>query len=516
MTGPLDPPPGGPPLSSRLQAEALALAGVGLFAYDLTTALQFVDEAALSVLGRRGARDIPEAAVGQSVEAFLRCALPVELDPEVLRARGGREAEREIAVEAGDGRSRWLQVNARWLDVPEGGLVLAVIRDVTPRRTAQQGLARAQRLESLGNLAGGIAHDFNNHLMAILGHVSVARDALDEPAEATTFLDLAEASVHRARGLALRLLTFARGGEPLRRVCGLESILRDAAAIAVAGSNTRCDLRFGRDVWSVCGDPDQLRQLFQNLLVNADEAMPEGGVVRVTASNVSRREDDERGLSAGDYVRVRVGDRGSGLDETQREHLFEPYFTTKPGASGLGLATAHSIVRKHGGWVDVRSRPGRGTTVEVLLPAIAAAGESAGAGASPAPSRLRGRILVMDDEEDLRLVLSHMLSRLGLETETKADGAAAIEAYRAAQAGGSPFDAVILDLTVPGGMGGRDASRALLALDARAQLVVSSGYSHDDLIANHAQHGFVAALPKPYTLDQLRAVLSPLLGGHAT
>ena len=526
MADPIDPPLRVALLSSRLRAEALGLAGVGVLAYDLTATLRFIDDTAFAALGLERRYGRPADAVGQPLWVLLERTLPVELSPEGLRARGGRVTELELPVERGEGGRRWIQVNARWLELPEGGLVLAVLRDVTPRHRAIDGLAKAQRLESLGTLAGGIAHDFNNHLMAILGHLSVARDVLDEPGQAGDFLDLAEASVHRARGLAGRLLTFSRGGEPVRRSCDLVPVLRAAAAMSVAGSSTRCDLRVPPGLGRVYGDPEQLQQVFQNLLLNAQQAMPGGGGVRVTAANTSRTPDGERGLPAGDYVRIRVADRGVGIDEEQRERLFEPYFTTKPAAAGLGLASVHSIVRRHGGWVGVRSRPGQGTTVEILLPATAAApapaapdtvdGERSAAGPRGAFAPLRGRILVMDDEEDLRLVLSYMLSRLGLISDTVAHGAAAIEAYRTALTGPSPFDVVILDLTVPGGMGGREAARALLELDPQVRLVVSSGYSNDDLLANHDRYGFAAALPKPYTLDQLRAVLGGLLpGGRA-
>jgi len=377
-------------------------------------------------------------------------------------------------------------------------------RDVTDLQRARQESLRAQKLESLGVLAGGIAHDFNNILTAILGNISLSRYQVHDADKVLQRLDAAEQALVRAKDLTQQLLTFARGGEPVKRVVEVESLLRESAGFAIHGCSVECLFAIEDDLWPVHADEGQISQVIHNLVLNAIQAMPNGGSITIAAHNSDTPD------VAGRSVFISVKDTGAGIPERLLEKIFDPYFTTKQQGSGLGLATCYSIIRKHRGSIAVTSVPNQGTTFEISLPA-AKLGQK---GAPPAvleAAKGRGRILVMDDEAMIRQIVKDSLEALGYLVECAEDGRSAVEIYRKFQIEGSPFAAVIMDLTIPGGIGGKEAIHSLMEIDPQVKAIVSSGYATDPVMANYRDFGFSAVLSKPYRLQEVGKVLRDLL-----
>ncbi len=380
--------------------------------------------------------------------------------------------------------------------------------DVTERKRVQDELARIQKLESIGVLAGGIAHDFNNILTAIQGNVSLARLFAEPGSKVIERLDAAERASVRARDLTQQLLTFAKGGAPIKTKASILNLVHDSCEFALRGSNVKCEFTIPSDTWMVEVDKVQIGQAIGNIAINADQAMPGGGVILVAAENLCVEGDEGIPLEPGDYVRICIEDRGVGMDEETLRNVFDPYFTSKSTASGLGLTTAFSIVKNHDGLISLESSPGIGTKVYVYLPAlraiveepaVPAVGEEAVAGV--------GKILLMDDEEPIRELAKELLVMLGFEVDTARDGLEAIALYSEAKQSQRPFDAVILDLTVPGGMGGKETIERLSQMDPEVKAIVSSGYSNDPIMANYKEYGFSGVIPKPYNAAQISDAL---------
>ncbi len=411
-----------------------------------------------------------------------------------------------------DGTTFPVEVNAKYTTVGGREFVVAVIRDISERRRMEQELQRAQKLESIGLLAGGIAHDFNNILTAILGNITLARMFLPPEEKAAERLAVAEQASMRARGLSHQLLTFARGGAPITETTAVPYLVREAVGLAVRGSNVRDEYEFPSGLRLVEADPGQLNQAISNLALNAVQAMPEGGILAVAAANVTLPGDNSLGLPPGNYVRIDVRDQGVGIPGEIQERIFDPYFTTKEGGSGLGLAISFSIVKRHGGTISVDSVPGKGSTFSIYLPASKSTQYAPPAGLPEEAVTGTGRILVMDDEEAVSGVAADMLEMLGYRVTTVRDGAEAVAAYRQALAAGDPFDAVITDLTIPAGMGGKETVRRLLEIDPDAKVIVSSGYGNDPVMSDYARYGFKGIMPKPYRLADLSRVLLEVLG----
>ncbi|MEW6486907.1 MAG: PAS domain S-box protein [Thermodesulfobacteriota bacterium] len=432
-----------------------------------------------------------------------------------LRERG-RVTDLELALTAKDGRRVHCLYSGEVITVDGAPRLLSIAVDVTEQARLREDLFKAQRLESLGVLAGGLAHDFNNILTGILGNLSLARVLVGGEHSASRRLGECEKAAVRAADLTRQLLTFARGGAPVRKIVEAAALVEEAVSFALGGSNVRGLTELPPDLWRLHADEGQLSQVLHNLLLNAKQAMPSGGTVTVRGSNVCLDTPRAGPLPPGRYVRIEVRDTGTGIPPDVIGRVFDPYFTTKPGGTGLGLSSVYSIVRRHGGDVRVSSSPGEETVFVVHLPA---AGEECHRPAAappehPAPCQSRGRVLVMDDEEMIRELATGMLEALGYTALACPDGAAAVDAYRQAREAGTPFDAVLLDLTVPGGMGGKETAAQLLAIDPQALLIVSSGYSNDPAVAEHRAAGFAGAVVKPYSLDRLSQELLRLLRAH--
>jgi len=390
--------------------------------------------------------------------------------------------------------------------------VNSIARDVGEQRSLHNEQIKNQKLESLGVLAGGIAHDFNNILTGIVGGVSMARTLLGSPEKAAPLLQQAERAGQRAAELAQQLLTFAKGNLPVKKLVSARSLVDSSVALMLSGSSVQCVVEMPGDLFDLEVDEGQISQAFNNVILNASQSMHGGGTIVVRAANMSPREVIECSLPLGRYVRFSFADTGCGISEEDLKRIFDPYFTTKASGSGLGLASVHSIVKKHGGLVPVRSRLGGGTTFEVLLPASAAKApaEALPASAAADGGERGGAVLVMDDEDVIRELAAAMLGELGYEVTTCSEGEQAIALYRAALEGHKPFCAVIMDLTVPGGIGGKEASRRILDLDPAAPLIVSSGYSHDPIMDRYREFGFAAMLAKPYDLAAISQAMDKL------
>jgi nitrogen-specific signal transduction histidine kinase/CheY-like chemotaxis protein len=389
------------------------------------------------------------------------------------------------------------------LDGKISGFVGAM-EDITELRQARQDMLKNQKIESLGVLAGGIAHDFNNILTIILGNVSLARLQLNDPEKVANQLEKAEKATARAKDLAQQLLTFARGGEPVKKIIDVRSLLKEAAGFALHGSNVRGEFSISDDVWPVEVDEGQLSQVIQNLVLNAVQAMPEGGTVTISAENAIVPEEGRR------FVKISVADTGAGISEHHLQRIFDPYFTTKQQGSGLGLATCYSIIRKHGGKIGATSTLGKGSTFHISL--MASDKEVVFEPCQrKTVSHGSDRLLVMDDEEDIRELTQAILGKLGYTVESVKNGTEAVDLYRKRNEEGTPFSAVILDLTIPGGVGGKETIEKLLRIDPDVKAIVSSGYSTDPIMANYRDYGFSAVLVKPYRPQDLSKVLQELL-----
>ncbi len=411
-------------------------------------------------------------------------------------------------------------VSTRWKYSPgeedKTGILHGTLLDVTERKRIESELSKIQKLESIGVLAGGIAHDFNNLLTAILGNTSLASMELSNNPEAKHYLRLAENAAFRARDLTKRLLTFAKGGDPVKAVSNLQDILVEAVEFALHGSNVKCIWKIPDNLWPVDIDAGQVNQVIQNLVLNADQAMPQGGVLTVFCSNMFVDSEDLLQLVPGHYVKIDIQDQGYGIPIENLKRIFDPYFTTKEmdsnKGSGLGLAIVHSIIQKHGGHIEVQSTVGSGTTFTLYLPALPDATKSSPKNAHKIDATSSGSVLVMDDEEIVRSVVDSMLKKLGYEVLLTADGLEAVTLYETLLAGQNKPDVVLMDLTVPGGMGGRKAAELILKKDPSAKIIVSSGYSNEDILLHYKDFGFQGVASKPYDLTELSRVIAEVMG----
>lgn len=489
---------------------------VGILVVDVEGRFTFANAAAARVLGRPREEITRSNCASPSWRFTNHEGLPVAAcDLPFQRIMAGEAPMRDVplAVEAPDGKRVLLSVNADPLGADKGaasGCVITV-EDVTERVRLQQEVFRTQKLESVGVLAGGIAHDFNNLLTGIMGNISLAQMELPAGGSIAESLADAEKATVQARELTQQLLTFSRGGAPIKRTIALGEVIATATQFTLRGANVRAASSIPSDLWAVEADQGQISQVFHNLVINACQSMPQGGEVRLEASNLLLGDGNGNGISlpAGRYVRVTVADRGVGIPPENLAKIFDPFYTTKQGGTGLGLAVVFSIVKNHGGQIEVGSVLGEGTTFTLLLPA--AAGPAAAAAPPTATCPGRGRILLMDDEPVVRQVVGRMLRALGYEVQVSAEGSEAVTLYRDAFAGGKPFDAVILDLTIPGGMGGAEAIGLLRALDPNARVIVSSGYSSNPVMSNHLAYGFAGVIAKPFQASDLSRVLHQVL-----
>jgi len=393
--------------------------------------------------------------------------------------------------------------------------VVLVFRDITERQRNEAERRKAETLEQLGLLAGGIAHDFNNLLTAIIGNISLASLLLPPNDEMGTRLNDAKNASMRARDLAQQLLTFARGGAPIKKTASIGKLIQDTVSFSLRGSHSRSEFLFGADLWPAEIDPGQISQVIANLVVNADQAMPNGGTLRVSCDNFSYDSDSSPAvtdLTPGDYIRIAIRDEGVGISEDCIKRIFDPYFTTKPKGNGLGLATTYSIVKNHNGLITVESKVHFGSTFMIYLPAL----RHHQLPAEP-PRQMNevvsgtGRILIVDDEEAIRALVEFTLERLGYKVSQAESALEGVELYRQKFEAGERFDAVILDLTLPGGMGGKEALKKLIEIDPTVNAIVSSGYAMDATMSRYQDFGFRGVIAKPYEAAELGKIVHEVI-----
>ncbi|MBT4522735.1 MAG: PAS domain S-box protein [Halieaceae bacterium] len=379
-------------------------------------------------------------------------------------------------------------------------------RDVTEQYELEEELLTARKLESIGLLAGGIAHDFNNVLAGLFGNIELAQRKLQPEHEAYANIQTAGQALKKASGMTQQLLTFAKGGDPIIEATDVAQVIQDSVQFSLSGSNVTTVINLPDDLWQVRADQGQLSQVLTNLTVNADHAMPNGGTLTIEARNVGATDSQMAPFLSGDFIELSIRDEGIGISAEHIGKIFDPYFTTKQTGSGLGLASVHSIIAKHSGRISVDSTLGSSTTFTLQLPAETSSTQCADEVTSNTTTNANsasGRILVMDDDEMIRDLSVSLLQSFGYATDTAVNGEEALEKYSAASKVGEPFDLVIMDLTIPGGLGGRDTAERLLAADPEARAIVSSGYSTDPVMAHYSDYGFKGRLVKPFRIAEL-------------
>ena len=469
----------------------------------------FANRAGVKLLGASA----PEEIVGREVLDFIHPEFRTAVDERVraLREDGLAQAAQEEKYIRLDGAMVDVNVAAIPFTFQDCQAILILAQDITERKKLEVELEKNERFESIGLLAGGIAHDFNNLLSAILGNISLSKLLTPEDAETYHLLAEAENASLRARDLTRQLLTFARGGAPVKKSATVGELIRETCAFALRGSNVGCIFDIPGQLPTVEVDVGQISQVVQNLVMNADQAMPDGGTITVVCEEVSGTEGLPRQLKGERYVRISIRDTGHGIQSDHLKRIFDPYFTTKQKGSGLGLTTAFSIIKKHDGCIVAESELGKGSLFQIYLPASDSPAAQLSAPA-PLPFVGKGKVLFMDDEEAVRFLAGRTLRRMGFEVEFAKDGVQAISLYSEAQATGAGFCAVVMDLTIPGGMGGKEAVQRLRELDPEVKAFVSSGYSDDPVMANPLRYGFCGVIPKPFLYEEMVAALQQVFG----
>jgi PAS domain S-box-containing protein len=389
--------------------------------------------------------------------------------------------------------------------------VIVVFRDITEKRRVENEFIKADKLESIGILAGGIAHDFNNILTGILGNVSLARMYSTPGDKVYERLLEAEKASMEAKNLTQQLLTFSKGGTPVLKLTSIRDILNDSVSFALKGSKIKCEFDIPADLLPVEVDIGQISHAINNIVINADQAMPKGGVIKVGARNIDIEPKSVLPLKAGKYVKIYIEDNGIGIQKEYLQKVFDPYFTTKQKGSGLGLATSYSIIKKHNGHIAVDSEVSVGTTFYIYLPAESKKEFPKEIVLEEGNISTGLKILVMDDQEIIRELTQAILGDLGHKVTVANDGLEAIENCRLAKELDDPYDVVIMDLTIPGGMGGKEAIISLLEIAPEIKVIVSSGYSNDPVLSDYEQYGFSGFIAKPYRNKELIEVLQKVM-----
>jgi PAS domain S-box-containing protein len=463
-------------------------------------------------------------AVGIKSSAAVVGKSDYDLPWEQAQADSFREDDRKV-MESGipenniiepflraDGTNAWARTNKVPLRDADGNVigVLGTYEDITERKQMEEELYKAQKLESLGLLAGGIAHDFNNLLAGIFSHIDLAR-AASKDGVVSNHLSTALSAIDRARNLTGQLLTFAKGGAPVLETGDLSPVIRNASNLALSGSNVSCALNIPDGLWSCDFDKNQIGQVIDNMIINARAAMPAGGTILISAMNISLKAGEKGALQPENYVKISIHDDGTGIPEEVLPKIFDPFFTTKQKGNGLGLAICHSIVKRHGGWIDVESAPGKGTTFHIYLPASRKTSAMVSPQKQASFHRGSGRILIMDDEEIIRQSVGKILDTLGYSVECTRDGKETLAFLAEEIRAGRSFSAILLDLTVPGGMGGKEVALEIQKMNIKTPCFVTSGYSNDPVMSNPTNYGFTDSICKPFTIDDFAAMLNRYL-----
>ena len=488
--------------------------GDGVIATDLNGDITNLNKISTELTGwsNEEARGQPLTKVFNIINEQTRevCENPVE---KVLATGRIIGLANHTALIAKDGTEKSIADSAAPIKNRNGLIIgtVLVFRDVTLENRINTELAKTKKLESVGILAGGIAHDFNNLLAGIMGNINLAKATISPVEPAYDFLVSAEDASARAAKLTKQLLTFSKGGEPIIEAASIFDVVSQSADFTLTGSGIACRIDQDSTLWGALIDKGQIDQVIQNIILNARQAMPHGGTIYILCENFVHKANDSGGIpvTAGDYIRISIRDEGVGIQPELLEQIFDPYFSTKQEGSGLGMAVTHAIVNKHRGHIECASTEGNGTTFTIYLPAVKEIiSERSSVFAKHTGS---GKIMIMDDEKMIRDMTESMLVSCGYEVVHAVDGVQALELYRIAMDQNQPITAVIMDLTIPGGIGGRETIEKLTEMDKGVNAIVSSGYSNDPVMANYREYGFKAALSKPYLMSTLTAAVSKAL-----
>lgn len=456
--------------------------------------------------------------VGVSIAEFV---LPEDSEKRLADIRTVFDAGEKKVVEyiiKVPGGSFWHETSLSPLRNEKGDVtaVVGFARDITERKRMEKELIKIQKLETVGVLAGGIAHDFNNSLQTILGYITLVEMKSNLDVGARANLENARKAIYQSKNLTKQLLTFSKGGEPVKQTISISELIKNSVKLVMGGSNVKCELCIPDNLWNVDADGGQLDQVFNNIVINACQAMPDGGDIKICAENIDVGEEDLFSLKKGKYIKTSFSDNGTGISQENLQNIFDPFFTTKQKGSGLGLATTYSIIKRHEGDIAVESEIGVGTVFNIYLPAsqkdiilkemnkfdISSVAEQADENGES-----KVKVLLMDDEYTIRVILSEQLRGLNYVVEAVEEGTEAIRLYKDAREAGKPFDVVLMDLTISGGMGGKETIKKLLEIDPEVRAVVMSGYANNPIMANYKEYGFKGVLAKPHDIHELDKTL---------
>ncbi len=495
-------------LSSEKERLAVTLRSIGdgVIAADVQGNVVLINRTAEALTGYR-----QEEAIGKAIDDVVqvrdrKTLKPCKTSLKSVLEQGQIVAEREPKILTDrTGRERIISDNGAPIFYRDGSIIGAVLvfRDLTELVRMEEDLHRTGKLESVGLLAGGIAHDFNNILSGILGHAELAKLACSNGKDPAEYLQRIDLASRRATALTKQLLTFAKGGAPVIKSINLAKQIGETVRFALSGSSARSEIKVPDDLWYVYADAGQIDQVISNLVINAVQASPDSGIIEVIGRNQSVGEGEIASLAAGNYAVLTVRDHGTGIAPELIDKIFDPYFTTKQFGNGLGLPISYSIMKKHNGHIMFSSQPGKGTSFMIFLPASFEEAETETHLVHLAAVSHSGKILVVDDEADIRDFLAELFETLGYSVSAVDDGAKALYLYKEAMPSSDPFDLIITDLTIPGGMGGKETVERLLDIDPKAKVLVSSGYSNDQIMANFSRFGFKGAIEKPYKMEIL-------------
>ena len=494
-------------------AVTLRSLGEGVIATDTQGKISILNEAAEKITGWSA-----DDAIGQNITAVFKLVdeqtgeQSINPVKQIISSRKkiGRTGQRLLITRNGK-RVHIADSGAPIFDQEKKMIgVVLVFRDITNEKKTEQELLKIRKLEAMGVLAGGIAHDFNNILSAILGNIELAIKKTDDATISPLLQSAANATI-RASKLTQQLLTFAKGGDPVRETMALPQIIRESADFVLHGSNITCTYDFASDLHVVDIDSGQIGQVVQNIIINAKQAMPAGGVIKISCANTRGKKDPLLRDNGGHYVKISIRDSGTGIDEQTLDRIFDPYFSTKPEGSGLGLAICHSIIKKHNGHILAESTPGKGTVFTLYLPASGKTMNKQSLITQSAVAVQAATIMVMDDEEVVRSVAGSQLEYFGHTPVLVSNGHEALRTFREMRKNKQKIDVIIMDLTIPGSMGGKETARKILAEAPDTKIIVASGYATDPVMANFRDYGFCGALTKPLTLDNLKKILSTVL-----
>ncbi|WP_371805394.1 transporter substrate-binding domain-containing protein [Candidatus Lokiarchaeum ossiferum] len=372
-------------------------------------------------------------------------------------------------------------------------------------------LMRQDKIESIGVLAGGIAHDFNNFLTSILGNISLAKLEIgEENKDLFEILQEAENASINAKDLTQQLLTFSKGGKPIKKVINIAPIIQHSSVFALHGTDISLSLDIAEDIWPASVDEGQITQVINNIVINAKQAMEKGGKIKITAQNKEEPVISQTLSPKKKYIEIKIQDQGIGIPEKNIPKIFDPYFTTKPTGNGLGLSICYNIIKNHNGEILVQSAQMKGTTFTIYLPASDKPIENL----KNTEGKLIqgcGKVIVMDDQRGIRTLLKLMLTKLGFEVETSIDGEDAIQRFEQSKLESSGLPILILDITIPGGMGGIETLKILKKTNPKIKAIISSGYSNIAVMSDYKKYGFLGVLPKPFSLMELSNLLKEIL-----